>query len=45
MTVAPNDMVLRGRTIKGSLVSNICEIDEVLQFAKRGTFGSSKTMR
>jgi len=44
MTVSPNDMVLRGRNIKGSLVSTIGEIDEVLQFAKRGMFRPSDAM-
>jgi propanol-preferring alcohol dehydrogenase len=36
MNVVPNMVVFRNQTIRGTLVSNMADVDEALQFAKRG---------
>jgi propanol-preferring alcohol dehydrogenase len=36
MNVVPNMVVFRNQTIRGTLVSNMADVDETLQFAKRG---------
>jgi propanol-preferring alcohol dehydrogenase len=36
MTAVPNQLVFRNQSIKGTLVSNMADVDETLQFAVRG---------
>jgi len=36
MTVVPNAIIFRNQSVKGTLVSNMADVDETLQFAKRG---------
>jgi propanol-preferring alcohol dehydrogenase len=36
MTVVPAQVIFRNQSIKGTLVSNMADVDETLQFAKRG---------
>jgi len=36
VTVVPNQMCFRNQSVKGTLVSNMADVDETLQFAKRG---------
>ena len=36
MTVVPAAMVFRNQSVQGTLVSNMADVDETLNFAKRG---------
>jgi D-arabinose 1-dehydrogenase-like Zn-dependent alcohol dehydrogenase len=38
MDLVPNRIIFRGQSIKGTLVSSLADIDETLDFAKRGEF-------
>lgn len=41
MTVVPAAMVFRNQSVQGTLVSNMADVDETLDFAKRGRPQSS----
>jgi propanol-preferring alcohol dehydrogenase len=36
MDIAPASLIFRGQSVKGTLVSSLAEIDETLEFARRG---------
>ena len=36
MTVVPGQVIFRNQSIKGTLVSNMADVDETLKFAQRG---------
>jgi propanol-preferring alcohol dehydrogenase len=36
MTVVPAAIVFRNQSVQGTLVSNMADVDETLNFAKRG---------
>jgi D-arabinose 1-dehydrogenase-like Zn-dependent alcohol dehydrogenase len=42
ITVVPAAVVFRNQMVQGTLVSNMADVDETLEFAKRGTFSSCK---
>ena len=44
MNVVPNMVVFRNQTIRGTLVSSMAEVDETLQFAKRGKLRLTPTV-